>query len=338
MKKRLAAVGVVIVGVVLLIVPIAANLFSVAPAFEDLTDAFRDNVMTDEAVAQARTDIAGLTAVSDEFASAVVPTMSAALGMDVPTFSGFVRQQFPAVAAGVEALPAIATQFTGVIDLIESQQDNFAQADAIPTDSLPVTTVPWAIAGIGVLTMLVGLVMFVRSGTGALLAVVLGVLVVAGTLLFSLIGKSGAADDLNAALKPAYTQELIDQSEQALGIVGAMGTEMQTGMIPALAQQLGMSTEEVSAFIGENFPTTATALQTMPDTMGRFQGLVGVFASQLDNYNTIKSTTLAPISWMVLIGGVLVVLLGVWGLLADRAAQGAASEEQPAPGGAAVEA
>ncbi len=322
MKKRLAAIGVVIVGVVLIIIPIAANLFTVAPAFEDLTDAFRDNVMTDEAVAQARTDIAGLTAVSEEFATKVVPTMSGALGMDVPTFQGFVQQQFPAVAAGVEALPAIATQFTGVIDLIESQQDNFAQADAIPTDDLPVTTVPWAILGMGVVAVIVGLVMMVRQGLGALLAVVLGVLVVAGTLLFSLIGKSTAADDLNEALKPVYTQELIDQSEQALAVVGAMGTQMQQEMLPALAQQLGMSSEQVNAFIGENFPTTATALATMPDTMGRFQGLVGTFSSQLENYNTIKSTTLAPISWMVLIGGVLIVLLGVWGMLVARGEAG----------------
>lgn len=331
MKKRLAAIGVMIVGLVLVIVPIAANLFTVAPAFEDLTDGFRDNVMTDEAVAQARTDIAGLTAVSEEFATQVVPTMSGALGMDVPTFQGFVQQQFPAVAAGVEALPAIATQFTAVVDLIEAQQDNFTQADAIPTDDLPVTTVPWAILGIGVVALIVGLVMMVRSGLGALLAVVLGVLVVAGTLMFSLVGKSTAADDLNDALKPVYTQELIDQSEQALAVVGAMGAEMETGMLPALAQQMGMTAEQVAAFIGENFPTTATALATMPDTMGRFQALVGTFSSQLDNYNTIKSTTLAPIAWMVLIGGALIVLLGVWGSLVAREPARPEAKAEPRP-------
>ncbi len=331
MNKRLAAIGTVIVGLLLLIVPIAANLFTVAPAFEDLTDAFRDDVMTEEAVAQARTDIAGLTAVSEEFATNVVPTMAGALEMDTATFAAFVGDQFPAVASGVEALPAIASQFTGVIDLIESQQGNFADADAIPNNSLPVTTVPWAIAGVGVLTLLVGLVMLFRSSLGALLAVVLGVLVVAGTLAFSLIPKSGAADDLNDALKPAYTQDLIDQSQQALGVVGAMGEEMQTAMLPALGQQLGMSQEDVSAFIGENFPTTATALQTMPETMSRFEALVGTFAGQLDNYDTIKSTSLSPIAWMVLFGGVLTTLLGAWGLIAGRREQTAPSDERTAP-------
>jgi len=315
MKKRLAAVGVVIVGIVLIVVPIAANLFTVAPAFEDLTDGFRDTVMTDAAVTQARTDIAGLSAVSEEFGTAVVPTLAGALGMDAAAFSDFVGQQFPAVAAGVGALPDIATQFTGVVDLIESQQDNFADADAIPNGSLPVTTVPWAIAGIGALAVLVGLVMLVRPGIGAMLAVALGIVVVAGTLVYSLVGKSGAADDLNDALKPVYTQELIANSEGALSVVGAMGAEIQEKMVPALAQQLGMTAEQVTGFIGENFPATAAALQTMPDTMGRFQAFVGTFSAQLDNYDTVKSTTLTPIAWMQLIAGVLVALLGVLTLL-----------------------
>lgn len=328
MKQRLAAIGVVIVGVVLLIMPIAADLFTVAPAFEDLTDAFREDVMTDAAVTQARTDIAGLAAVSDEFTTAVVPTMAGALGMDEAAFSEFIGQEYPAVASGVAALPAIGEQFTSVIDLVESQQGNFAEADDIPTSSLPVTTVPWAIAGIGVLTLIVGLLMLVRSGLGAVLAVVLGLAVVGGTLVFSLVPKSSAADALNDALKPAYTQELIDQSQQALAIVGAMGSEMQTGMIPGLAQQMDMTAEEVTAFIGESFPTTAAALETMPETMGRFENLVGTFAGQLDNYETIKSTALTPISLAVLIGGVLTALLGLWGMMSTRQSA-EATKQQP---------
>ena len=83
------------------------------------------------------------SAVADEFGTTVVPTLASALEMDPATFNGFVGEQFPAVAGGVAALPDIAAQFTGVIDLMESQQANFTDADAIPTTSLPVTTVPW---------------------------------------------------------------------------------------------------------------------------------------------------------------------------------------------------
>ena len=130
--------------------------------------------------------------------------------------------------------------------------------------------------------------------------------------LFSLIGKSQAADDLNEAFLPSYTAELVAQSQGAVQAVGAMGDEMQTAMLPGLAVQLGMSEEQVQAFIGENFPATAAALDTMPDAMGRFEAMVGVFDAQLANYDTIKDTALTPIAWMIVIGGALIFVLGIW--------------------------
>lgn len=323
MQRRIAAIGILVVGLALIAVPIVNDMFTVAPAFEELTDGFRDTVMTDDAIAQARTDVAALSAVADEFGTTVVPTLASALEMDPATFNGFVGEQFPAVAGGVAALPDIAAQFTGVIDLMESQQANFTDADAIPTTSLPVTTVPWTILLIGVAAVAVAVVMFMNRRLGATLALILGVLVVAGAFLFSLIGKSQAADDLNEAFLPSYTAELVAQSQGAVQAVGAMGDEMQTAMLPGLAVQLGMSEEQVQAFIGENFPATAAALDTMPDAMERFEAMVGVFDAQLANYDTIKDTALTPIAWMIVIGGALIFVLGIWGLAARPAPTGA---------------
>ncbi len=331
MQKRIAAIGVLIVGIILIVVPITADLFTVAPAFEDLTDGFRETVMSDEAIAQSQADVAALGAVGAEFQSVVVPTLASALEMPPDGFVTFVGEQFPAVAAGVEALPAIATQFTDVNDLIASQQGNFQDADDIPNGALPVTTVPWAILGLGVLTVVVAAFMWVRGRNGAMAAVVLGVLVVAGALLFSLVGKSGAADDLNDAFKPVYTEELVTQSQGALQVVGAMGAQMQTGMLPALAQQLGMSGDQVQAFVGQHFPATAGALATFDEALGRFEATVGAFDAQLDNYDTIKNTSLTPIAWTVLLGGVVIALLGGWALFARREAAGSAAGKDEPP-------
>ena len=48
---------------------------------------------------------------------------------------------------------------------------------------------------------------------------------------------------------------------------------------------------------GENLPTTAQALQTLPDALGRFGGLVEAFDANLDNYETIKPVAFSPIIW-----------------------------------------
>lgn len=316
MSKRLPAFGVIAIGVIVLIVLFANNLFTVGTAFEELTDAFRP-IMTDEAIETAQADVAGLGAVSEEFNTQLGPAVAEALQMTPDELNVFMGTNFPAVAAGVAALPDIVTQFTGVVGLLAEQQSNFEQADAIPTSSAPASTVPWIILLIGVGAIVVAILMLGRVRQAWLIAVGFGVLVVVFSVALSFLPKSSAADDMNEALKPVYTEELVAGSAQALGVVGAMGQQMQNEMLPALAQQLGMDEAAMQQFLGQ-FPATAAALGGLGDSLGRFQSMVTAFDSQLDNYNTIKNTQLYPIALVVLIGGLLIIVCGVWAFMADR--------------------
>jgi hypothetical protein len=316
MRKFIAASGVLIAGIAVLVVGLMNSLFTVAPAFEDLTDGFRDTVMTDEAIATTKTDIAALSAVSTEMSAKVVPTLSAQLGMDAAAFNAYMEAEYPAVATGTAALPGIVEQFNGVVGLIESQQANFESADALPTSTVPATTLPWMILGIGLLGVVIGVWMYFGGRPAAWTAALVGILVVASTLSLSFINKSGDADHMNDAFRPTYTAQLVEGSSGALQIVGAMGDEMQTSMIPGLAEALGMTVPDVQAFIGSEFPATAAALGSLPEAMARFQTTVGAFDAQLGNYDTIKDTALTPIAWTVLLGGVLMALFGAFGAFA----------------------
>lgn len=328
MRKFIAASGVLVAGIAIVVVGLMNGLFTVAPAFENLTDGFRDTVMSDQAIVATRADIAALSAVNTEMSEKVVPTLSAQLGMDQAAFKGFLATQYPAVAAGTAALPGIVGEFDGVVGLIESQQANFQSADALPTSGIPATTLPWMILGIGLVGIAVGVWMFFGRRPAAWTAVVVGGVVVATTLSLSFIGKSSAADAMNDAFRPVYTAQLVEQSTGALQTVAAMGTEMQTGLIPGLAEALGMTVPEVQAFVASEFPATAAALQSLPAAMGRFQTTVGVFAAQLDNYDTIKDTALTPLAWTILLGGVVMALFGAFGLFAPTSQ---VAERSPAP-------
>lgn len=314
MRKTVAASGVLIAGIVVLAVGLMNGLFTVAPAFEDLTDGFRDTVMSDEAIAATNTDIAALSAVSTEFNTKVVPTLSAQLGMEPAAFNTYLASEYPAVATGAAALPDIIEQFSGVTGLIESQQANFESADSLPTSTVPATALPWMILAIGLIGMGVGAWLFLDGRTAAWAAVLVGAVVVVSTLSLSFLGKSADADDMNDAFRPVYTAELVQQSSGALQVVGAMGEEMQTAMIPGLAEALGMSVPEIQGFIAAEFPATNAALGSLPEAMGRFQTTVGAFDAQLENYDTIKDTALTPISWTVLLGGAAMALFGAFGL------------------------
>jgi hypothetical protein len=315
--QRMASGALVVVaGVVLIASAFMNNLFEVGPAFEDMIDDFRP-MLTDEALDTAKADIGGLSAVGDEFQNSVIPGMSQALGMDPQQFGGFLGENFPAVAQGAAALPEISGTFSGLIGTLEAEQGRFASADAIPTEGLPATTVPWGLLGAGVLAVIIGLVMFSRLRLGSLLALVLGVALVAVPAFLSLPQKAADADQLNENLEPVYTAELVAGAEGALGVVGAMGEEMQTAMLPALTEQLQMQPDQMIDFIGENFPAMAGVMANMDATMGRFQGMVTSFDANLDNYDVLKPVKFVPIIWTLIIAGIGMVLFGAWGFVAS---------------------
>jgi hypothetical protein len=307
--RKVSAGVVIVAGIAFLVITMMNSLFQVGPAFEEMIDDFRP-VLTDASLSVAREDIAGLEAAGEEFQTVVAPGMASALGVSPEEFSGLVESQYPAVALGMAALPEITATFNGLIDTLDSQQELFASADAIPTTNLPATTVPWILTISGLLAIATGIMMFKPGNLWAIIAVVVGSGLVLATFALSLPQKASDADQLNENLTPIYTEELIAGATQSLTVVGAMGQQMQTEMLPDLAAQLGMSQDELNTFLGENFPATAAAMQTMPETLERFEAFVAVFAANLDNYMTIQPVAFVPIVWAMIIGGALMLLAG----------------------------
>lgn len=314
---RVPAVIVMLVGVVLIGTTIINDLFAVGPAFEELIDDFRP-ALSSEAIETAKADVEALGAAGEEFQTAVAPAMAEQLQMTPEEFQAFVGERFPAVGQGMAALPEIVPTFAGLIDTLDAQSELFASADAIPTEDLPATTIPWALLISGIVCLAIGIWMWFAPRTAGIVAIVIGALLVVVPFALSLPDKAADADQLNENLEPVYTAELVAQASGALQVVGAMGSEMSDAMLPALAEQLGMSGEDLQAFLGENFPATANALATMPDSMERFQGLVATFEANLDNYETLKSVTFAPIIWTAIVGGAVMLVMGIWAAVAGR--------------------
>ena len=301
MPRKISGGLVILVGVVFIVVTLINNLFAVGPAFEEMITDFRP-LLAEESLNTARADVAVLEAAGEEFQTAVAPGMAQALGMTPEEFAGMVQGQYPAVAQGMQALPEITATLSGLIDTLDSKRALFESADAIPTNDLPATTVPWIITISALLAIAIGVMLFMPGQVWPIAAIVLGAGLVIVTFALSLPQKAADADELNDNLTTIYTQELIDGATGSLAIVGAMGEEMQTKMLPDLAAALGMSPDELNAFMGENFPATAAAMQSMPESLPRFDGFVGTFAMNLDNYETIQPVSFTPIIWMMVIG------------------------------------
>lgn len=317
LQRRIAAVLLLAVGAFLVSITLAYNLFKVGPAFENLITDFRPH-LTQSSIDTARGDIGRLQAASTELQTKVMPALAGQLGMSQAQFGSYLQQQFPAVTKGLAALPQITPQFTATINDLDQNRPLFRSADAIPTKNLPATTVPWSLLGVGILVMGLGVATWFTRRWGAGIAGLAGVLVVVGAFAMSLPGKAADADQLNANLKPTYTQAMVDQAKGAVATVSAMGTEMQTKMLPAMATALKMDPATLQTMLAQNFPATAAALSSMPASLARFDGLVSAFSANLGNYGTLKPVPFERIIWMLVASGSATALLGGWAFVASR--------------------
>lgn len=100
--------------------------------------------------------------------------------------------------------------------------------------------------------------------------------------------------------------------------LSAVQIEFTTKFAPALSQQLKMTPDQLQSFLGSNFPATAQALQTMPASMERFNGLVKVFDENLANYNTLKPVGLERLIQILMVAGGMVAALGGLAVLKRR--------------------
>src|SRR5665647_1700429 len=119
--SKVAAVLVMLIGVGLVATTLISNLFAVGPAFENLISDFRP-ALTQQSLDTARADIAGLSAVQTEFSTKLAPALSQQLQMTPEQFNGFVSEKFPAVAAGMGALPKAVPTFDGLINTLDEQR------------------------------------------------------------------------------------------------------------------------------------------------------------------------------------------------------------------------
>ena len=215
---------------------------------------------------------------------------------------------------------------------LDAQQSNFQLADAIPTASLPAATVPWALFAVGVVVAVLGVWFLVRpSRLDAIIAVAVGIALAVGPLLLSTMTKSVAADNLNEAMAPIYTEAMVDGAYSALATIDAMTIEMQTELLPDLATQLEVTPVELFATLGQQLPATSAALASSSESMGRFEVMVGAFDANLSNYEILRPVEFEPIVWAMLLGGLVTVLGGALPLAFERFLDRRVSWHRPQP-------
>ena len=316
--RRVAAGVMVLLGLSFVVWTLAANLFKVGPAFDRLTDGFRP-MMTQQQISTYQQQVQGLSVAATEINTKLIPALGQQLHMTPAQLQTMLAQQFPAVATGLTQVQPITQNFTGLLNTMDKTQPLFVSADAIPTKNIPSTAVPWSLFAVGLIVLgLGGVVWFSPRLRTPVIATAVGAALIALPLSMNLVTKASNADKMNTLLKPVYTQSLINNANSALNTLGAMGTQMQNEMLPAMATQLHMTPAQLNAMLGQNFPATAAALKSLPTAMADFGSMTKQYSLHLADYKVLKPVSFEPIVWLMISGGIVLFLLGGVGVLVTR--------------------
>lgn len=314
MRSRLAAIVLIVSGAVLCAVTLAQHTVPAASPFTKVVASFTP-AMTDRSIAQLRSDLKVVDEGASGLSTQALPALAAQTGQTPQQLQAGLAERYPAVTTGLQQLPGITSAFSGFADLLQAQQSNFDSVAAIPVDGVEPTTIPPALLGVGGLLVLLGLGTLLKPRAKGLprTAVALGLAVIVTALVAGLPHKAGDSAQLKTALAPVLTQQAIDADKQALQVMSAMATQLQSQLLPDTAAALHVTPAQLATQLTSASPALGVLFQQLPAIQNRFTGLVELLDANLADWQqasrpslvVLIRTLLACAATAVLAGGAL---------------------------------
>lgn len=316
MVRKISLVLIIVTGAFWVASAFVLDYPTKTQAVDNLTNSSRP-AFTDAALAQSAADLRTSSTFAADFRTKAAPALAQQLHLTTEQFLTMVAQQYPAVGAGLTQLPQVLAYFDSVHRTMADQQSNFHQADAIPTKSLPNTTVTWLFVVPGIVAIVLGVAgFFFWRRAVPVLAAMLGLGVIVTTLVISTPAKTRAVDRLNEAFRPIFTTQSAAQARGYLTTLQAMQGQLTNQALPGLASQLRETPQQLSATLAADFPTVAAGVQQLPAILGRIGTLVNAVGDNVGNFRLAdaiptKDRPTTNVEWQFVIPASVLVLAGV---------------------------
>lgn len=309
MRKTVAVVAVVC-GIGLVTAPFALSLFPRAAAGERVTNRFRET-MSVGGLHNLSTNFGTMGALLSQFIHETSPQLATELHMTPAVFDAYVAQHFPAVAAGVRGLPPLVAFVTPVAAQLEALHPQFASVDSLPVLGLPLTTVPWILIGLGVGIGALGIWTWRGRGRLPLIAAtVLGAAMVVLPLALSYPQKASDAKRVAAVGHAALSQQAATGAQTANRLIDGMVSQVDTAMIPALAQRLHVTPAALTATLAQRYPAVVKGLEAWPSIRPGAVGLVRLQVASVADARTMNGLDFTPLPWYIIGPGLALLLTG----------------------------
>jgi hypothetical protein len=330
MMRRFVATVAVVCGVGLLVAPFALSLFDRAPAGERITNRFRETMST-RGLHSLASNFGTMGALVDQFVDQTSPQLARDLHMGAGAYDAYVERRFPAVAAGVKGIPPLVAFVTPVAAQLEGLHPQFASVDSLPFLGLSLSTVPWILLAIGGGLIGLGLVVWrTRGRTPLLIAATVGTAMLVLPIALSYPQKASDATKVAAVGRVALSRQAATGALTANRLIDDMVTQVDTKMVPALAQRLHLTPSALESSIAANYPAVAKGLAAWPSIKPGAVELVRRQVASVPDAATLNGLDFTPLPWDMMGPGIALLLTAGIALTATRIPAGARSAT-PAP-------
>lgn len=144
----------------------------------------------------------------------------------------------------------------------------------------------------------------------SILILIVGVALLVAPVGYKMFDRAPAGADMMKDFEPVLTRPNVTTFQGHMQTFGAMQADMKK-MIPAFAQQMGVSDDQLNGMMKEQFPGVANGINQM-DKMGQdFTMVINVMDRNVDNFQKANQLPMSTMPWyFVIAGAALIVLAG----------------------------
>jgi hypothetical protein len=147
--------------------------------------------------------------------------------------------------------------------------------------------------------------------TSKILSVIIllvGVALIIAPFAYKMFDRASAGADMMQAFEPVLTRPNVTTFQGHMQTFGGMKEDMNK-MLPALAQQMGMTQDQLNQMMQQQFPGVANGMQQM-DKMGQdFNTVITVMDQNVENFQKADQLPMRTMPWFFIISGAALVIL-----------------------------
>ncbi|MHB8176291.1 MAG: hypothetical protein ACYDG7_07015 [Thermoleophilia bacterium] len=142
----------------------------------------------------------------------------------------------------------------------------------------------------------------------SVIILVVGLGLIAAPFGYQMFDRASAGANMMSAFEPVLTRANVTTFQEHMKTFSGMKADMNK-MIPALAQKMGISPDQMNMMIGQQFPGIANGVKQM-DRMGQdFNTVITVMDQNVGNFQKADKLPMRNMPWFFIVAGAALVVL-----------------------------